>query len=335
MLRVTFATVVVVFACSPSSPSPVQGDDGGSTQPGDAIVDTVDALAASTACTSLATARCTALMTCSPADLERAYGTMAECLARELIACDDALSVPDTGATPGGQVACGSALAAETCAVFLSRTVPTECISVGPGTGTCTFAAQCSTSFCAIGADALCGLCQTEPVAGQSCAASGCGLSLICDGTTEKCIAPAELGQTCGKNTPCDYGLACVGTGGAGTCKALLTTLGATCDPNHETASSCSSDAGLTCSSNKCVAQPIVAAGSACGDVNNVETACSAGASCVIPTNQTKGTCVAPAGDGSACDTKSGPDCLQPARCIPNPPTGTAGTCQFPGSQSC
>ena len=334
MRRVTFA-VVVVFACSPSTTSPIQGDDDAPVAPTDGVTNTVDAILANDACTSLATARCTQLMTCSPADLSKAYGTMAECLARELLACDDALAAPDTGATPGGQIACGSAIAAETCAVFLTGAVPTECDAAGSDSGTCAFAAQCSTSFCAIGANALCGLCQAEPVAGQSCAASGCGQSLVCNSKLV-CIAPAQLGKTCNATTPCDNGMACVGQGGTGTCKALLTTLGASCDPTHKTAPPCDGDFGLTCSeaNDKCVAQPIVAAGSACGIVSNVDTACGSGAACVIPSGQTKGACVAPAADGSACDTKAGPDCLFPARCIPTG-SGTAGTCQLAGSKTC
>jgi hypothetical protein len=336
MLRVTFATVVVIVACSPSTPPPAQSGDDAPVLPSDAVVDGVDALLANDACTALATARCTQLMTCSVADLDKAYGTVAECLARELLACDDALAVSDTGATPGGQVACGSAIAAETCAVFLGGTVPAACDAVGPGTGTCSFAAQCATSFCAIGANALCGLCQAEPVAGASCAANGCGQSLVCNSKLV-CTAPAPLNGTCNATTPCDGGMACVGTGGTGSCKALLTTLGASCDSTHKTLPPCNGDFGLTCSeaTEKCVAQPIVSAGSACGIVSNVDTACGSGASCVIPTSQTKGTCVAPAGDGSACDTKAGPNCLFPARCIPTAPPATAGTCQFPGSISC
>jgi hypothetical protein len=337
MLRVTFATVVVVFACSPSSPSSVQSGDDAPVQMSDGdVADSVDALLANDACTSLATSRCTQLMTCSVADLDKAYGTMAECLARELLACDDALAVPDTGSTPGGQVACGSAIAAETCAVFLSGTVPAECDAVGPGTGTCAYAAQCATSFCAIGANALCGLCQAEPVAGASCAANGCGESLVCNSKLV-CIAPAQLGKTCNATTPCDNGMACVGTGGTGTCKALIATLGASCDSTHKTLPPCNGDLGLTCSeaTEKCVAQPIVPAGSACGIVNSIDTACGSGAKCNIPASQTKGTCVAPAADGSACDTKNGPDCLFPARCIPTAPPATAGTCQLAGSISC
>jgi hypothetical protein len=336
MLRVPFA-IVVVFACSPSSPSPVQsGDDAPMTQPGDAVVDGVDALLDNDACTALATARCTQLMTCSIADLYKSYGTVAQCEARELLACNDALAAPDTGATPGGQMACGSAIAAETCAVYLAGTVPAECDAVGPGTGTCSFSAQCATSFCALGANALCGLCQADPVAGASCAASSCGKTLICNSKLV-CTVPAQQGQTCNATTPCDNGLACVGTGGTGSCKVLAATLGAGCDPTHKTAPPCNGDLGLTCSeaTDKCVAQPIVSAGSACGIVSNVDTACGSGAACVIPTMQTKGTCVAPAGDGSACDTKAGPNCLFPARCIPTAPPATAGTCQLLGSVSC
>jgi hypothetical protein len=332
--------IVALGACSPSSPPALQmGDDA--PVAGDALVtDGVDAIANMDACAMLANARCSELMTCSAADLTKQFGAMAECVARESLACDDGLAAPDTGSNPASAIACGVALTAGTCTDFLSNNAPAACIVAGPDTGTCAFAGQCSTAFCSIGANSLCGLCQDEPVAGASCTANGCGHILVCDGNNNLCAMPAEANQACNKTIPCDHGLACVGDTNQnnGSCEPTVATLGGACDQTRKVLPTCSGDAGLTCNANtnRCVAQPLAAAGAACGPINGVETDCTAGAQCVIPMSQSTGTCIAPAADGGACNTAaSGPGCLYPARCIPTAPPATAGTCQLPGSQSC
>jgi hypothetical protein len=284
-------------------------------------------------------ARCGKLMTCSPTDMMKQWGTMSACLARIALACTDELGAADTGATPDGMIACGSAVTAEACSDFLGTGAPAACQFVGPNSGTCAFEAQCSTGYCAIGANAACGLCQAPPTPGTSCAVNSCGPTLLCNTNLNQCVTPTQSGQPCNKNTVCEPGLSCVGATNIqnGTCMPQVTTLGGTCDYQRKIAPTCSAENGLTCNhaTNRCVALPLVGAGSPCGVINNVENECTAGATCVIPTNQTQGTCVAPPGDGSACDIKSGPDCFFPARCIPATMTGTAGTCQLPGTQSC
>jgi hypothetical protein len=333
-MRLVSAIVVVVACAAPPPPNTTGGD--GPVQTSDApMMSMVDASAADgSACLSLATARCTALMTCSPSNLSKAFGTLPICLTRETLACMDALGAPDTGATPEGMIACGSAIAADACSGFLAGSDLPACDFLGANNGTCSFDSQCGTGFCAVGAYALCGTCQAEPVAGTSCAESGCGDTLVCDNSNHLCEAPAAQGKACSNTTPCQHGLICVGAQ-TGTCQLQGSAVGAACDPTHKSKPNCNADDGLTCNegTDKCVAQPLVGSGSACGIVNNVDNACTGGATCNIPSGQTKGTCVAPAGDGSACNISTGPDCFTPARCIPT--SGSAGTCQFPGTTSC
>ncbi len=338
MLRLTAAAVIATLAaCSASAPQGTQSD--GPAQSTDALAsDGTDAVTTADACTMLATAHCTQLMTCSPADLNKQFGTLATCIARQTLGCNGELAAADTGASPSGMIACGAALTAEACSDFLGRGSPAACVFAGPNDGTCAFAAQCATSFCSIGADALCGVCQNDPAPGAACTANGCGPNLGCDSNNSLCEALAESGAACNPTTPCDHALACVGDTKTtnGTCKPQIVTLGAACDATRKTAATCDADDGLTCSTttNKCVAQPLVAAGQPCGAINGGDTECTAGATCVIPSAATTGTCVAPAADGAACDTKAGPGCFDPARCIPTG-TGTAGTCKLPGSQAC
>lgn len=329
MRRVVFAVMV---ACSSSPPS--QGLPADAPDPtGDAIV-IPDGETRADVCNMYATATCMQMQTCSAARLSREFADLATCVARKSLDCTHRLGATDTGETEATMLACSAALVAEACPVFLGNFLPAACITPGPNTGTCAYTEQCGTSFCAIANNAACGVCQDSPTSGASCAASGCGNSLICD-VNNQCEAPVEVGKACNPNAPCDHALSCVGatTQQNGTCQAEIATLGGACDSTRKTRPLCSADAGLTCSTTtaQCVAMPLVGAGSACGTINGTDTECKAGGTCA-PTTK----CVAPAGDGSACDTKNGPDCLFPARCIPSAPGLTTGTCQFLGtSQSC
>jgi len=302
---------------------------------------TVDALSADEACTQISTARCTHLQGCSTALLDRRWADVTQCEMREKLACTNAQQAANTAATPESVVACAQALAATTCDSFLAGDTPQECLPLaGPGaTGTtCEFAAQCASAFCAIAPNSVCGTCQTAPVPGSSCAAQGCGPTMVCAAATQQCVVPLEAGGSCSRGAPCGEGLACVGATMTtpGTCTAQATTVGATCDPQRKTGPDCSAAAGLACdtTTKMCVMQPIVAAPMACGLVAGVDTRCSAAASCEIPTGQTTGTCVAPAADGAACDITNGPDCLFPARCVTDGVSNT-GTCELPGATTC
>jgi hypothetical protein len=291
---------------------------------------------AAEACKSVAQERCVALMNCSPADLSRRWPDLATCEAREQLACTDALAAPKTANTPAHEETCGGDLATQACDAFLSGVEPPAGCLAPKGTAangaTCSYAAQCSSGFCAIPSSSFCGTCADEPAAGASCASSGCGPTMNCVGTAMTCQVPVAAGGQCSRDLPCIEGESCVGATATamGTCMAQGTTVGATCDARQMTAPSCSTAAGLTCdsSTSTCAMQMLVAAGQTCGIVNNVVVACLAGASCQRATGSATGTCVAPAADGAACDATNGPFCTFPAKCI-------GGTCQLPGATSC
>ena len=293
-------------------------------------------LTADQACSDVAASRCSKLSTCSATDLERRWGDFATCDTREKLACMQGLAAHATAATPTSTETCSTALEASTCDAFLSGvTPPAECLAQ-KGTAmlgaACAFSAQCSSGFCALASDALCGTCAAMPVAGDSCATTGCGPELSCVKATMLCQAPVAGGGACDRTLPCGTGLSCVGSTMTtmGTCMADVTSVGATCDPLRKTGPTCDAGSGLACNTmtKQCVMQPDAAAGMPCGLISNVETRCAAGATCEVPTGATAGTCVAPAADGAACDATNGPECLFPAKCV-------AGTCQLPGSATC
>ena len=334
--RFAFASALFCLtACSSSHDAP-DAPAGGDTLAADAPV-TADA-----ACTTIATTRCTKLQSCSPADLEKRFGDLATCETRETLACTEALAAPMTGNTPSATLACSDAIGAESCPDFFSKVPPTACTTqIGPGSGACGFSAECATGFCGVATDALCGTCAPQPAIGDACATIGCGQDLVCVAATSLCQSPVVANGACSRDLPCADGLTCVGanaqTSTTGLCTPEVTTANGACDPKHKTGADCSADAGLACdtTTTTCVAQPLVAAGMVCGPINGITTKCSGAATCVIPGNQTTGTCVAPAADGATCDTVAGPTCFTPARCVSTTAGGTAGTCQLPGSPTC
>ena len=297
-------------------------------------------LTADEACTRIAQDRCTRLQACSASDLTRRWPDVASCEQREKLACTEALAAPKTANTPSTTDACAAALAAEDCPAFLAAVdPPTACVvQHGPfaAGAACSFAAQCATGFCAVAAGALCGTCAPQPMPGDSCANQGCGQTMVCVAGTQQCEVPVASGAACSSSIPCAQGLACVG-GTTGTCMAEGETVGAACDVRRLTAPDCDAAAGLACdrSSNTCVMQPLAPAGATCGEITTVFTACMSGATCVRAAGSTTGTCIAPAADGAACDSVSGPGCLFPARCVPSAAGASAGTCQLPGSTTC
>lgn len=299
-------------------------------------------LTATQACTTEAQDRCDALMKCSAADFQRRWPDVATCETREKLACTAALAAPKTANNPDHESTCGAELATQACDAFLSAVeLPTACL-VPKGTGAngtaCTYPAQCSSAFCAIPDGSFCGTCANAPAAGDSCAMQGCGQTMLCVTATMTCQVPVAQGGACSTSLPCIEGQSCVGATATamGTCMAQGTTVGATCDARQMTGPNCSAPAGLTCdrTNNMCVTQQLVAAGQQCGVVNGVDIGCLAGATCQRAAASPTGTCVAPAADGAACDSANGPFCTTPAKCITTG-TGTAGTCQLPGSASC
>jgi hypothetical protein len=293
-------------------------------------------LSADQACTAIAQDSCNELMMCSPADLMRRWPDLATCVTRQKLACTDALKAPKTANTPSHEDSCGAAIATEACDQFLSGVEPPmACVTPrGPGaTGSpCSYPAQCSSGYCALASDALCGTCAAQPAAGDSCAMQGCGQTMNCVAATMTCQVPVAAGGQCGRGMPCIEGQVCVGATmtAMGTCMAQGTTVGAACDVRTMTGPNCSAAAGMTCdtTTNMCAMQPLVGAGQTCGVVAGLLVGCSAGGTCQRATGAATGMCVAPAADGAACNDTTGPSCTTPAKCV-------GGTCQLPGSMSC
>jgi hypothetical protein len=288
-----------------------------------------------------AQAVCSQLMTCSAAAFQKRWPDLATCEAREKLSVLDALNAKNTAQTPKNIEACATEIAQESCDQFLSGDMPTpHCVTPsGPAAdgAACTFNAQCKTGFCSVAATALCGTCAEPPAAGASCASQGCGQTMICVRSTMMCQVPVAVGGSCSTMNPCGVGLACVGATATanGMCQTQVATLGASCDHTLRTAPNCNQNDGLTCAAmgaalDTCVMQPIVPAQQACGQVMGVANACAASATCIGTGTMT---CIAPATDGAACDTASGPDCEFPAKCVTS--GATAGTCELPGSTSC
>jgi hypothetical protein len=297
-------------------------------------------LTADQACAQSSQAACSQLMTCSAAGFQKRWPDLATCETREKLACTDALAAKGTANTPSHTATCATALAMGTCGAFLSGVMPPQqCLSPAGASSDgspCSFNAQCKSAFCAIAKTSLCGTCQEPPAVGQSCANNGCGPTMLCTGTMA-CQIPVGVGGACAKaSLPCAVELACVGETATamGSCVTQVATLGAACDHTLRVAANCDTAQGLTCdnTTDQCVMQPIVPAPQQCGFINGVLNACASGAACFGTTTQT---CVAPAADGTACDTAAGPDCEFPSKCIPPAAGGTAGTCELPGSMSC
>ena len=344
MARLAVVAVVWVAACSPSHmPPPSSTTDAPATDDASGAGDAspIDAVSAAQACAELSVDRCTKLQMCSEADLERRFGDIGTCETREALACTADQMAPDTAATPAGALACGDARCRRAPAATSSaRARRWRARSRRARARARASSARSARARSARPARPRCaGSVATCRIVGTSCAASGCGPTLICADNPQTCQVPGTANSSCNEAAPCGNGFSCVGTtkNNPGSSKAEQITSGGACDPNHNTRSGCSGDAGLVCNENNntCVNEPRVAAGQPCGVINGIKNACLAGATCVIAANQVKGTCVAPAADGAACNTSTGPDCFFPARCIPTTSGGTAGTCQLPGSASC
>ncbi len=107
-------------------------------------------------------------------------------------------------------------------------------------------------------------------------------------------------------------------------CREALTggkTTGESCSDDIECAPTLYCDRSMACPGT--CAEPVAAGGSC-----QLGQPCADGQVCFVPDSSTDGTgtCMAPAGEGDACDTEDGPPCGGALRC--NTPDGeTAGTC--------
>jgi hypothetical protein len=303
MLKGTTAFVIglLVAACSSSG----DGSDAGSV---------------AQACSDRATQYCSRLAACSPERVQIDYGDQPTCVTRMTDNCTSSLALPGTGNSAAIADACSLAYSTWACEDFLDGTnVPQACQQVTGSVQTgspCAAPGQCTTGFCAIVPGALCGVCATAPVAGDSCAElTSCGQGLDCTTDTHTCAAVGVAGASCGKGAPCGALFTCIGYDAA-------TKTGPGCD--HNTLLTCNTQ------TKQCATMTIAAGGQPCGtDVVADQTVlCGTHGTCTGASATAAGTCTAAAADGAACDLDNGPPCLLDARCVVTSDASTAGTCQ-------
>jgi hypothetical protein len=297
------------------------------------------------ACTDLANARCAKRQSCTNgAGITRTYGDMTTCLAREKLACGNALAAPSQGNSPAGSESCSTTIATVACADFLSGNATSACIFTGKlaDGASCAFAGQCQSGYCTNEKLTQCGTCGAAPTG--SCETTACarGQECVTDTTAMvmTCQTPGAMGAACNKDTPCAADLSCVGATKTtmGSCQPSVATLGGTCDPRNATSAGCDGTQGLFCeaTTKTCINIAFAVDGMPCGLLADGSFAgCAGGGLCVEATGANMGTCKAPAADGAACDTVAGPPCLSPAKCVTGGAGTTAGTCQLNDATKC
>ena len=330
-------TIIALAGCGSSSSKSTDGGPDADASSGPTIQQ---------ACSDVAQAECTKRMSCSGSDsITRAFGTMENCIAREVLSCTNGLAAPQTGNSPTLVEQCVAAFATYSCSDFFNNNPPAPCAATGPrATGAvCAFNGQCASGYCAGIKGASCGTCQAPPAPGTSCLASACGHGQTCAQGTMMCEALGALNASCDATDPCGEGLTCVGavasTSTPGTCQAAIETAGMACGG---TMPGCDGTNGLFCGgpsgTKTCMAITYVGDNIPCGDLSSTSHAeCTAGG-CYTSTGPAgageTGTCKSDAADGTACDTVLGPGCITPARCVT---TGdaSAGTCTIPLGSTC
>jgi hypothetical protein len=300
------------------------------------------------ACADLAQAECSERMTCSGGNsITRQFGTMENCIAREMLSCTNGLNAPQTGNSPLMVEGCAGEFAGYSCADFFNNNPPLDCVVFGPRpTGAaCAFNGQCMSGHCAEIKNAACGTCQPPPAPGASCDGTSCDHDQACLQATMTCATYRAMDSPCDANHPCGYGMTCVGadatTSTPGDCLAAGETAGTACGGSM---AGCDGTNGLFCGGTSgakaCMAITYVAAGEACGDLSTTAHAECVAGGCYTSTGPATsgqtGTCKSDAADGTACDTVLGPGCMTPARCVlTGADGGTSGTCEIPLGATC
>lgn len=265
-----------------------------------------------TACNDVATAFCEKIESCASLLSKVAYADKATCIARSKINCVSSFAAPGTSATPTRAAQCARDAKTASCDDLLGRTPPETCRtlsgSLDDGTA-CGHDAQCKNKFCRLAEGTSCGACSGLGAAGARCESNDeCDYGLSCEG--KKCAARGKAGSGCSATAPCLATLTCVG----GVCATPLAA-GAACTfkPNQNP---CDQINGFYChpKTNVCTAFGTATAGGQCEVSIDQVVVCTAGSECSRG-DQQKGTCVAPAADGAACNNATGPKCVAPARC--------------------
>jgi len=255
--------------------------------------------------------------------------------------CVGTLGATDTANTPVHTEGCAQATPDQTCDDYFLGNVPTACMPPsGPrdAGSDCAVSGQCATAYCLVPKTTVCGACNEPPGLGASCFNNDCGPGFLCDKVSVLCVAPVAASGACDDSSACAPGLTCLGNTNTalGACVALAT-LGASCDLANG-GSRCDSRMGLYCNTvagKICAVVATASASQVCGTVDGGVIDCLAQSFCEKPADSAAGTCVAPAGDGDACDTLNGPICTAPSRCVFTAEGGTTGLCQPPAPQGC
>ena len=306
---VLWSGAFVVVACSGSTTS--------STSP---------QVSTAQACTDLATEVCNKLEACYPYAVTLTYGSVTTCIARAGINCAASLTATGSTATAADVETCVQGYAATSCNELLGNQEPAACQLHGtlpPGTP-CGSDLQCagSNGYCKA-STATCGVCSTRMAGGGACTENeDCQPGLVCSasGTTGSCVTPGAQGAACSATLPCQGPLVCV-NGSCGTAPAAGEACSATPDD-------CDGSQGYYCSAAAiCTQVQTAMAGQPCGVSTSGITVCAPG-TCQTAPGTTTGTCEAPAADGAACNTDTGPGCLAPAACV-------SGSCTFENPASC
>ncbi len=275
--------------------------------------DTTTAVTAESACASLAKAICGRSDTCSPFTAEFAYGDVATCEARVTPRCLETPDLAGATVTPEEIQACADAYSDQTCSQAFAGVSPEDCRLPGEKAdgATCAVGVQCKGGACRTSGEGQCGACATPLAAGATCdvAEDVCDAGLFCS-SAKKCESPAEKGQACTSEMPCEGGLSCNG----GICGSPLPE-GGDCGAGQ----TCDLAAGLFCNSvsKKCTPIGIAKLGEACGfdQATGGIVLCEADVECDFAAS----TCIAKLKEGDACtiDADSGTShCATGFQCV-------------------
>ena len=313
------------------------------------------------ACTTLAQAQCARRQACSNAVLGgdgafimNTYGDLTTCLVRQQQACMNNAMAPGTGTSPAQLEKCANEYASWSCTDLFDNNAnpPPDCAPAGALANgqICALAGQCASRFCANTKNASCGVCADEPLDGASCDISGCAPGQACKTeSTDAVVCRNRLlvgDTTCTSDVPCQAFSTCVGASAndatkMGVCTTTASTLDAPCGG---TIQACEGNLGLAClgasGAKTCQQIAYVRAPAACGTLPDDSRAECINADCFTANGPAAATdkdatCVAQAADGAACDTKHGPLCLTPARCVTSGSGATTGTCVVPSAALC
>ncbi len=286
-----------------------------------------DQMSTDTACAKYAEAICAQLKSCTGGyQVEREYGTDAECRTQAKLACTTNALYPWSADSPARIMACATATMAQSCGDYLAGAPIAACalmLNAGgiENGGSCVSNGQCASLFCDTPADALCGTCKANADEGGACTNSAqCPAGQSCAGNV--CTKVGAAGAECRGANPCGPGLSCVrpAAPAPGTCTKLATE-GQACDPKLLAAPDCEARLGLFCQVPAAATTdggaPAAGDGGAAGGDGGAPAAGDGGVAaaigkCVKRTLVNAGQPCGTMPDGSSVTCKKGAQCVRP-----------------------